>query len=498
MSDDPFSDILKVAQAQSVVSGGLTAGGQWAIRFPVTDQMKLIGIVKGSCWLCIDGEVAPVRVEAGDVFLLSARRSVVLAGDLATVPVDAKTVFTPNAGLIAKLGDGDDCFVIGGHVLLDAVSGGLLADVLPALIHVRVASPQATVLQWLLDQLVRERAADLPGTSLVSAQLAQLMFVQIFACTSRNNRVVSSRMASGGRRQAARSRSTIDAQRSRASVAASGTRQGGRNVPDDLRLALQVGGRDSSSRLLDNVADAPRREGSAGGEHPGFKARAVARLRVRKRFQQCFQAHHWHCTQTLSGSLSDRRASPACSNLSCGNASSSSHRRTVDRAAGRLAFGHIGRGGSITPSRHRALPSDRISQQGLHPQGVVDATLPPKAQPLGRPDDQVEISAGLVDVGCPVVLCVHDKVVCGKCVAALFFPPLHSRQEMAVGRLRVDVGVTRRHHSVAQHGGVLATDHWSRQVVVFVLLGNDLVQALLGEQLRPSSRSLSMMATYRS
>jgi len=221
MSDDPFSDILKVAQAQSVVSGGLTAGGQWAIRFPVTDQMKLIGIVKGSCWLCIDGEVAPVRVEAGDVFLLSARRSVVLAGDLATVPVDAKTVFTPNAGLIAKLGDGDDCFVIGGHVLLDAVSGGLLADVLPALIHVRVASPQATVLQWLLDQLVRERAADLPGTSLVSAQLAQLMFVQIFACTSRNNRVVSSRMASGGRRQAARSRSTIDAQRSRASVAAS-------------------------------------------------------------------------------------------------------------------------------------------------------------------------------------------------------------------------------------------------------------------------------------
>jgi AraC-like DNA-binding protein len=179
MSDDPFSDILKVAQAQSVVSGGLTAGGQWAIRFPVTDQMKLIGIVKGSCWLCIDGEVAPVRVEAGDVFLLSARRSVVLAGDLATVPVDAKTVFTPNAGLIAKLGDGDDCFVIGGHVLLDAVSGGLLADVLPALIHVRAASPQATVLQWLLDQLVRERAADLPGTSLVSAQLAQLMFVQI-------------------------------------------------------------------------------------------------------------------------------------------------------------------------------------------------------------------------------------------------------------------------------------------------------------------------------
>jgi AraC-like DNA-binding protein len=67
----------------------------------------------------------------------------------------------------------------GGHVRLDAASRGLLADVLPPLIHVRAASPQATVLQWLLDQLVRERAAELPGANVASAQLAQLMFIQL-------------------------------------------------------------------------------------------------------------------------------------------------------------------------------------------------------------------------------------------------------------------------------------------------------------------------------
>jgi AraC-like DNA-binding protein len=47
------------------------------------------------------------------------------------------------------------------------------------LIHVRAASPQATVLRWLLDQLVRERTAELPGASLASTQLAQLIFIQI-------------------------------------------------------------------------------------------------------------------------------------------------------------------------------------------------------------------------------------------------------------------------------------------------------------------------------
>lgn len=179
MTADPFSDILKLANAQSVVSGGFTAGGLWAIRFPAPEKIKFFALVKGNCWLCIDGDEAPVRVEAGDVFLLSAQRSFVLAGDLAAAPVDATSLFAGNVSKIAKLGDGDDCVQIGGHIQLDAVSGGLLADVLPPLIHVRAASPQATVLQWLVDQLVRERAADLPGASVASAQLAQLMFIQI-------------------------------------------------------------------------------------------------------------------------------------------------------------------------------------------------------------------------------------------------------------------------------------------------------------------------------
>ena len=62
---------------------------------------------------------------------------------------------------------------------LDESSGALLADVLPPLIHVKAASPHATVLRWLLDQLVREPVAELPGASLASAQLAQLLFVHI-------------------------------------------------------------------------------------------------------------------------------------------------------------------------------------------------------------------------------------------------------------------------------------------------------------------------------
>jgi AraC-like DNA-binding protein len=70
-------------------------------------------------------------------------------------------------------------FVLGGHVDLDASSGGLLAEVLPPLIHVRAASPQASVVRWLLSELVRERQSKQPGAAVASNQLAQLMFVQL-------------------------------------------------------------------------------------------------------------------------------------------------------------------------------------------------------------------------------------------------------------------------------------------------------------------------------
>jgi AraC-like DNA-binding protein len=179
MSADPISDILKLINAETLVTGGFTAGGAWALRFPVPEKIKFFAVVKGGCWVHIDGEAAPVRFETGDVGLLAAPRAFVLASDPGLTPVDAMTVFSGAGSASPTLGDGADFAHIGGHVLLDAASGRLLADALPPWIHVPGASPQASTFRWLLDQLVEERAAVLPGAELASAQLAQLLFIQI-------------------------------------------------------------------------------------------------------------------------------------------------------------------------------------------------------------------------------------------------------------------------------------------------------------------------------
>jgi AraC-like DNA-binding protein len=51
--------------------------------------------------------------------------------------------------------------------------------VLPPMIHISAGCEQAAVLRWLLGRLERERAGSLPGSTLASLHLTQLMFVEI-------------------------------------------------------------------------------------------------------------------------------------------------------------------------------------------------------------------------------------------------------------------------------------------------------------------------------
>lgn len=179
MSADPFSDILKLTHAESLVTGGFTAGGHWALRFPAPEKIKFFAIVKGGCWVALDGEPEPMQFNPGDVGLLTAKRSFVVSSEPGVEPIDAMSVFGGGRNPQGRIGEGEDFAYLGGHVLLDPASGRLLADVLPPWIRVPAGSPHATSFRWLLEQLVSERKADLPAAQLASAQLAQLLFIQI-------------------------------------------------------------------------------------------------------------------------------------------------------------------------------------------------------------------------------------------------------------------------------------------------------------------------------
>lgn len=179
MLNDPFSDVLSLTKAEAIVTGGFTAGGPWSIAFPGRDKIKFFAVVKGGCWVTLEGEAKPIRFEEGDVGLLAKKRSFVLSSDPALQPVDAMSIFTGTGRRLVTLGDGNEFAHIGGHVALDPLRGGLLSDILPTWIHTRAASPQAAIFRWLLDRLIEERDIGQPGAALASAQLTQLLFIEI-------------------------------------------------------------------------------------------------------------------------------------------------------------------------------------------------------------------------------------------------------------------------------------------------------------------------------
>ncbi|APR38363.1 AraC family transcriptional regulator [Paraburkholderia sp. SOS3] len=179
MEFDPLSDFLQLVEARLTVSGGFSAGGAWAIRFPKPDHLKFFALTKGNCWLHMDGDATPLEVREGDVFLISEPRSFMLCNDLHATPIDARTAFSGSPdNRTAVIGNGEDCTQVGGHVRVDQTCSDLIGRVLPPLIHIRANSRYAAKLRWLLEQIVQERTDARLGATLISNQLALLLFVQ--------------------------------------------------------------------------------------------------------------------------------------------------------------------------------------------------------------------------------------------------------------------------------------------------------------------------------
>lgn len=194
MSTDPFSDILRLTEANAVVAGVIAMSGEWALRFPPPHKIKFTAIARGVCWLRVDGQRKAVRMEEGDVFLLPGRDGFVIASTSAglTTPKDSRRVLREKASSLVQISAGSEFVMLAGMVSLHPSSGALLTDVLPALVHVRAASPQAAALRWIVEQILQERSSTLPGASIASAQLAQLMFIQVLRA-----HLVSSALPSG-------------------------------------------------------------------------------------------------------------------------------------------------------------------------------------------------------------------------------------------------------------------------------------------------------------
>ncbi|MEV0185945.1 AraC family transcriptional regulator [Streptomyces sp. NPDC050625] len=182
-SVDLLADVVASLNVRAGSPSSLEGWGSWALRFDVHEHIKIGAVLEGSCWLDADG-AEPVPLEAGDCFLLAARESYTVRGELDAVCRSGEEVHRASSCHIVRA-DGTDrtpgqerTHVVGGSVdFLDATAA-LLLNGLPPVLAIRAETPQAKAIQPLLRVFLDEVAAVRPDSSVLSGRLAEILFIQ--------------------------------------------------------------------------------------------------------------------------------------------------------------------------------------------------------------------------------------------------------------------------------------------------------------------------------
>lgn len=176
---DPLSDVLSLLKPHAYISAGFDAGGDWAVAFG--DQHKLLkcyAVVSGGCWLTVEDVAEPVRLQAGDCFVLPTGRPFRLGSHLDGPAVPASEIFPPQRrGGVVQVNGGGGVFLVGSRFGVRGHQADMLLGLLPPIVHIR-DRPEQEALRWSVEQMMSELRNGEPGNDLVIQHLAHMMLVR--------------------------------------------------------------------------------------------------------------------------------------------------------------------------------------------------------------------------------------------------------------------------------------------------------------------------------
>jgi len=169
---DPLSDVLSVLQVEDAAFGRIEAGGRWALQGSKARHVVFFALLDGPCWLIPDSSDQPIRMEAGDCFVISSGASYRLCSDLTANAEDYSAA--PKTNGVRRLGAGSETSLIGGRFTFDDDCPKSLLGFLPPTLYVRATSESATSLRAILHRLAYELDNAHVGKALMINHLAQV------------------------------------------------------------------------------------------------------------------------------------------------------------------------------------------------------------------------------------------------------------------------------------------------------------------------------------
>lgn len=190
MENDILSDTLMKMKLKSSLAGSFDIGGEeWAIEFPTFEEgIKLQVIQTGECWVAVEGQREPYRLQKGDCFLTTGHKGFVAARTPALLTrgkrLPIRELLTKSQPGVLLHQGGGDLFSLGVMFQFDGHLPGMLFKHIPPAIHIPAHLEQAGILRRSVEQFRQEFLSQHLGRTLILNHLAPIILLQILRLNS--------------------------------------------------------------------------------------------------------------------------------------------------------------------------------------------------------------------------------------------------------------------------------------------------------------------------
>lgn len=175
---DPLTDVFTSMRVESVVYRRLEATAPWGLSFETPSHAKFGMVLRGNCWLTVEGVPKPVPLAGGDCYLLPRGNAHSLRDHPRSRTRNFVEVLDRNHDQVIHYGGGGaPTTIVGGKFTFDGPASRPLTDLLPPLIQVRADEARTLALQTTLQVLASELASPGPGSQVIVNRLADTLFV---------------------------------------------------------------------------------------------------------------------------------------------------------------------------------------------------------------------------------------------------------------------------------------------------------------------------------
>jgi AraC-like DNA-binding protein len=177
---DALAAIVTLLRPRTVLSKAVHGGGRWGVRYPAFGGPSFAVVLKGPCWLAVDG-VPATMLGTGDFVLFPATPGFTLASDPEVTPRPMHP--TPFEQHVDEVVHGDASTeptvrLLGGYFAFDPINASLLVDLLPSMLHIRATDPAIDSVAPIVELIRRETRQERAGQALVLTRLAEVLLVE--------------------------------------------------------------------------------------------------------------------------------------------------------------------------------------------------------------------------------------------------------------------------------------------------------------------------------